>query len=100
MRIFLKRYDYELINPTVHKYMNITLGVRTIIMRRKFGYKRCRKHKIFDDLLKQNFKVDRKNKVWCTNFTCMRQPNGKFRYNCTVIDLFDRAVISSVNSAI
>ena len=28
----------------------------------------------------------------------MRQPNGKFRYNCTIMDLFDRSAIASVNS--
>ena len=39
----------------------------------------------------------KKNKVWCTDFTYMRQPNGKFRYNCTIIDLYDRAVVASVN---
>lgn len=66
-------------------------------MRKKPGYKTCHKHKIFDNLLQQNFTVDRKNKVWCTDFTYMHQPNGKFRYNCTVIDLYDRAVIASVN---
>lgn len=98
MRIFLKRYGYELSNPTVHKYMNTMLGLRAMIMRKKPGYKTCHKHKIFDDLLKQNFTVDRKNKVWCTDFTYMRQPDGKFRYNCTIIDLYDRAVIASVNS--
>ena len=99
MRIFLKRYGYELSNPTVHKYMNTILGLRAIIMRRKPGYQRCHKHNIFDDFFKQNFTVDRKNKVWCTDFTYMRQPDGKFRYNCTIIDLHDRAVIASVNSS-
>lgn len=68
-------------------------------MRREHGYKRYRKHKIFDDLLKQIFIFDRKNKVCCTDFTYMRQSNSKFRYNCIVIDLFDRAVIASVNSS-
>ncbi len=34
----------------------------------------------------------------CTDFTYMRQPNGKFRYNCTIMDLFDRSAIASVNS--
>ena len=28
----------------------------------------------------------------------MRQPNGRFRYNCTIIDLFYRSAIASVNS--
>ena len=27
----------------------------------------------------------------------MRQPNGKFRYNCSIIELFDRAAVASVN---
>lgn len=40
----------------------------------------------------------KKNKIWCTDFTYMRQPNGKFRYNCTIMDLFDRSAIASVNS--
>lgn len=99
MRIFLKRYGYELSNPTVHKYLNTMLGLRAIIMRKNPGYKTCHKHKIFDNLLKQNFTVNRKNKVWCTDFTYMRQPDGKFRYNCTIIDLYDRAVMASVNSS-
>ena len=28
----------------------------------------------------------------------MHQPNGKFRYNCSIIDLFDRSVVVSLNS--
>ena len=31
------------------------------------------------------------------DFTYMRSPNGKFRYNCTIIDLFDRSVVASMN---
>lgn len=27
----------------------------------------------------------------------MRQPNGKFRYNCSIIDLYDWSAIASVN---
>ena len=42
--------------------------------------------------------VDCKNKLWCTNFTYMCQPNEKLRYNCSIIDLFDRSVVSSLNS--
>lgn len=40
----------------------------------------------------------RKNNVWCTDFTYMHQPNGKFRYNCSIIDLFDRSAVASINS--
>lgn len=97
MRVFLKRYGYEFSNTTIHKYMNKELNLCAVIMRSKPGYKTGKKHKIFDNLLNQNFKVDCKNKVWCTDFTYMRQANGKFRYNCSIIDLYDRVAIASVN---
>lgn len=99
MRIFLKRYGYGLSDPTVLKYMNTILGLRTMIMCRIPAYKTCHKHKIFYDLLKQNFTVDRKITVWCRDFTYMRQPDGKFKYNSTIIDLHDKAVIAFVNSS-
>ena len=97
MRIFLTRYGIHLSKTTIHKYMNKDLNLAAVIMRKKPGYKACKKHRIFDNLLKQNFTVNEKNKVWCTDFTYMRQSNGRFRYNCTIIDLYDRAVIASVN---
>ena len=98
MRIFIKRYGYELSNTTMHKYMNKELNLCAVIMHSKPGYKAGKKNKIFDNLLNQNFTVDCKNKVWCTDFTYMRQPNGKFRYNCSIIDLYDRSAVASLNS--
>ena len=98
MRIFIKRYGYEVSNTTMHKYMNKELNLCAVIMHSKPGYKTGKKHKIFDNLLNQNFTVDCKNKVWCTDFTYMRQPNGKFRYNCSIIDLYDRSAVASLNS--
>ena len=98
MRIFIKRYGYELSNTTMHKYMNKELNLCAVIMHSKPGYKTGKKNKIFDNLLNQNFTVDCKNKVWCTDFTYMRQPNGKFRYNCSIIDLYDRSAVASLNS--
>ncbi len=98
MCVFLSRYGIHLSKTTVHKYMNKALNLAAIIMRKKPAYTAGKKHKIFNNLLKQNFTVNEKNKVWCTDFTYMRQPNGRFRYNCTIIDLFDRSAIASVNS--
>ena len=98
MRIFIKRYGHELSNTTMHKYMNKELNLCAVIMHSKPGYKAGKKNKIFDNLLNQNFTVDCKNKVWCTDFTYMRQPNGNFRYNCSIIDLFDRSAVASLNS--
>ena len=98
MRIFIKRYGYELSNTTMHKYMNKELNLCAVIMHSKPGYKTGKKNKIFDNLLNQNFTVDCKNKVWCTDFTYMCQPNGKFRYNCSIIDLYGRSDVASLNS--
>lgn len=97
IKVFLARYGIYLSKTTVHKYMNKELNLAAVIMRKKPGYKTCKKHKIFDNLIKQNFDISEKNKVWCTDFTYMRQPNGRFRYNCSIIDLHDRSAVSSVN---
>lgn len=78
--------------------MNKELNLCAVIMHSKPGYKAGKKNKIFDNLLNQNFTVCCKNKIWCTDFTYMRQPNGKFRYNCSIIDLYDRSAVASLNS--
>ena len=69
MRIFIKRYGYEVSNTTMHKYMNKKLNLCAVIMHSKPGYKTGKKQNIFDNFLNQNFTVDCKNKVWCTDFT-------------------------------
>ncbi len=97
MRVLLSRYGIQLSNATVHKYMNKHLMLAAIIMRKGPGYKSCQKHEVFDNLLKQNFEVNEKNQVWCTDFTYMRQPNGRFYYNCSIIDLYDRSAVASIN---
>ena len=98
MKIFLLRKGYSISKTTAHKYMNKTLNLHAIVMKKKPVYVNGTKNKIFPNLIKQSFKVPSKNKVWCTDFTYIRLANGKMRYNCTIIDLFDRMVISSVNS--
>ena len=78
--------------------MNKDLNLTAAVMHKKPRYKTCKKNKIFDNLLNQNFCVKEKNKVWWTDFTYMCQNNGRTRYNCTIIDLYDRSVIASVNA--
>ena len=39
MRIFIKRYGYEVSNTTMHKYMNKELNLCAVIMHSKPGYK-------------------------------------------------------------
>ena len=53
---------------------------------------------MFENILKRQFTVDYPDKFWCTDFTYIPLTNGSMRYNCTIIDLYDRSVIASVNS--
>ncbi|MCP1226333.1 IS3 family transposase, partial [Sebaldella sp. S0638] len=55
-------------------------------------------HKIFGNIINRNFNVDEPNKIWCTDFTYLPMSNGKMRYNCTIIDLYNREVIATLNS--
>ena len=88
MSVLLRRYGIYLSKTTVHKYMNKVLNLTAIIMRKKTKYTNLyKKHKIFDNLLNQNFNVNNKNKVCCTDFTYLRKPNGNFIYNYSIIDL-------------
>ena len=57
MRVFLSRYGIHLSKTTVHKYMNKDLNLAAIVMRKKPGYKTCRKHKIFNNLIHRDFEV-------------------------------------------
>ena len=98
MGILIERYGYEISNTTIHKYMNKELNLCAVIMHSKLVYKVYKKNKIFVNLLNQNFTVDCKNKLWCTNFTYMCQLNEKLRYNFSIIDLFDSSVVASLNS--
>ncbi len=97
VRILLARRGIVLSKTTVHKYMNKMLNLTAVKSRRKPRYMHGQKDKIFDNLLKQDFAVAEKNKVWCIDFTYMRMYNNKFRYNCSIIDLYDRVVVASAN---
>jgi len=79
--------------------MNQKLKLHAVTMRKKPTYVRGEKNKIFPNVLKQNFTADEKNKIWCTDFTYIRLSNGKMRYNCTIIDLYDRCAVASLDSS-
>ena len=97
MRIFLLRKGIRLSKTTVHKYRNKDLCLHAIVMGKKPGYVRGSKNKIFANLLKQAFRAEAKNKVWCTDFTYIRLANGRMRYNGSILDLFDCSIVASVN---
>lgn len=84
---------------TVHRYMNTELGLRSVTRKRKQSYiKGGEPHKVFANLLHQDFRAEARNQKWCIDFTYLFLANGAKRYNCTIIDLYDRRVVASVNS--
>lgn len=98
MKVFLERKGFYYNKATIHKYMNKDLRLHSIVRRKKPGYKKTKAHKIFSNYLKRKFKADAPNKVWCTDFTYMYLANGQKRYNCSILDLYDRSIVATLNS--
>lgn len=96
MRNLMVPHGYIYSNLTVYNYMK-ELGLRSIVRRKRPTYQKGKTNKIFPNLLNQNFKTEAKNLVWCTDFTYLYLSDRTVRYNCTIIDLFDRSVIASLN---
>ena len=76
--------------------MNTELGLRSIVRPKRPGIKPGKAHKVFENRLDQDFMADGPNQKWCTDFTCLFLKNGEVRYNCTIIDLYDRSVVASI----
>lgn len=100
MKVFLGRQGIHLSKTTVHKYMNKELSLASICRRKEPNYKKGNAHRLFPNLLKQNFVSSKPNRVWCTDFTYLYLANGTIRYNCTIIDLYDRSAVASENGKI
>lgn len=76
--------------------MNRELGLRSVVRRKKPGYQKGTPHKVFDNLLLQDFKAGSINQKWCTDFTYLFLTDGSKRYNCSILDLYDRSVVASI----
>lgn len=98
MRDYLALENIIISRLTSHYYMK-ELGLRAIVRRRKPNYIKGKAHKIFANLLNQHFDVDKPNRIWATDFTYLPMPDGSMRYNCTIIDLYDRSVVATLNGA-
>lgn len=81
---------------TVYSYMR-QMNLRAIIMRKKPDYVYGTKHLIYDNLINQNFKASAPNQKWCTDFTYLQLNDGSKRYNCSILDLFDRSIVATLN---
>ena len=96
VKTLLERKNIFISYLTAHKYMNTDLELFSVVRRKKPGYKKGTVNEVFPNLLQQKFTVQKPNKIWCTDFTYLPLTDGSMRYNCTIIDLFDRSVIASV----
>ena len=98
MKIFLARKGIFLSKTTIHKYMNVELHLHAVVMRKKATKRKEEGNQNFPNLLNQNFTVSGKNKVWCTDFTYISLANGTMKYNCSILDLYDRSIVATMTS--
>ncbi len=96
IRVFLERKNIYLSGPTVHKYMNTELGLYAIVRRKKTNYEKGNPHKVFENLINQDFSANEINQKWCTDFTYLFLTDGSKRYNCSILDLHDRSIVASI----
>ena len=96
MTVYLTRRGYHYSPTTIHKYMNVQLGLCSIVRPKKPDYKRGKPHKIFENKIRQDFTADQINQKWCTDFTYLFLKNHEVRYNCSILDLHDRSVVASI----
>ena len=96
MKDHLDRNGIILSYNTVHVYMNKELGLKSITRRRKPNYAYGKPHKVFENLLNQDFTAEKPNQKWCTDFTYLFLTSGTVRINCAIIDLYDRSIVASI----
>ncbi|WP_341769129.1 IS3 family transposase [Erysipelothrix anatis] len=97
MSYYCANHGYSYFLSTIRKYMK-ELNISLIIRRKKQPFKTGKQHKVFTNLIQQNFHVTKPNRLWCVDFTYLYLRNGTPRYNCTIIDVYDRRVVASQNS--
>ncbi len=96
MAVYLARRGYTYSPATIHKYMNTEMGLRSVVRRKKPEYVHSKPHRIFGNKLLEDFTAEKPNQKWCTDFTYLFLKNHDVRYNCTIIDLYDRSVVASI----
>lgn len=96
MHFYLSQKGYHISLETTRKYMNQELGLCSVISRKHPPYEKRSPFHICPDLLQGDFKADHANMKWCIDFTFIALENGSVRYNCAIMDLYDRSIVASV----
>lgn len=89
MRAYLQKSGYVVNRKRMQKYYNI-LGIEAIYPKPKLS-KKAPEHKIYPYLLR-GLPIDKCNKVWSTDITYIRLPQG-FIYLIAIIDWYSRFVL-------
>ncbi len=77
--------------------MNTELELHSIVRHKKpGGTNPGSAHKVFRNRLGPDFHADKPNQKWCTDFTYLFLKNGDVRYNCTILDFYDRSVVAGI----
>ena len=93
----LKLENIAVSKTTVHKYMQ-EMHLHSIARRNSKYNAPKSEHVLFPNIISRDFDPGARNVVWCTDFTNLEYGGGTVRYNCTIIDLYDRSVVASLNS--
>lgn len=96
MTVYLVRRGYTYSPVIIHKYMNTEMGLRSIVRPKNPDYVQDKPHRIFENKIQQNFTAERPTQKWCIDFTYLFLKSHELRYNCTIIGLYDRSVVSSI----
>ncbi|MEY8391556.1 hypothetical protein AALA98_09315 [Lachnospiraceae bacterium 45-W7] len=86
--------------PEQYNSIKIYTGVKDQIYSntKKPVYKKGDCYKKFENYLNREFYAEKPNERWCADFTYMILEDGRKRYNCSIIDLYDRSVAATRNS--
>ena len=97
MRQMLANRGIILSVQTVRKYMNVELGLKSVTRKAKYRYRKGPDaFAISSNLITREFRAEKRNSKWCIDFTYLFLADKRKRYNCTIIDLYDRRVVASV----
>lgn len=73
-----------------------SLGIRSIIRKKRPNYLKTTEHHTAENILNRNFKATKPNQKWSTDVTELRYGNGRKAYLSAIIDLYDNSIVSYV----
>lgn len=96
MCIYLKRRGNHYSPTTIPQYMNRQLRLCFVVHPKKSGCQTGKPHKVFANLLAQNFCVAGPNQRWCTDFTYLFLKGVEVRYTSVTkkLDYYNSAYIT------